>query len=131
MKQIDNYILEKLHISKNYKSFNSDFDSFKKYLKEYGYEIDLCREANSDKKTYEIFPENSNDGFPCIDIRIEDNYFTDEFNRFENGCLVIYTTPADSYEFDTDRFDVINDDGYAYSENNAKLISEEIDSLLV
>lgn len=131
MKQISNYILEKLHINKDYKIESTDIKEFKKYLEKYGYTIDISRDASASEQLNicEILPIESDEGYPCINIMDQGDTFTDEFNRFDSGLLIIYTDPSDSYEFDTDSFDEIKDDGYAYTEKNARLIAEELDTL--
>ena len=126
MKQINNYIQEKLHINKNYKIEATDFKDFRKCLEKYGYFIDRNLDTESDEKSYEIFPCESEAGFPCIDITIEEEYFNDFHNTFDTGTLIVYETLPTTHEFDTDGFDVVENKGYAYTEKNARLIAEEL-----
>ena len=132
MKQIDNYILEKLHINKDYISDFDDFDSFKEYLENHGYCVeqdeDLVETGISD--AYNIWSKEPRDGFPkgypSFCIFVEDKCFYDEFNRIWNEPLTLYVRTSAKQEIDIKKCDIIKDLGYAYNKKNADVIIKEL-----
>ena len=126
MKQIDNYISEKLHIGKGYRADLKD--SFKEFLEKYGCDLDkVTPPEEGEDNGWEVIASDSEDGFPCFDIELHDDYWigVDPESNMDNRKLTIFDTNQNVQTYIAKDLEV-NDNGYTYSEKNAKLLAEEI-----
>ena len=136
MKQIDNYILEKLHISKDLK-LTTPIEKFKNVFEDNGYYIftsafDKPNEsldrgiAMTIQPKGKVYPYIFIDMFKNYWVQFGDDangedYFTDKekFNRH----IVIFNNDTNKTYYVSD-FDIVEEEGYAYTEENAKKLLE-------
>lgn len=126
MKEIDNYILEKLHIGKDYK--NIDINSYKEFI-EYLGKNDIIIEMNYANDYGKIHFKDKE--YPNISVHgVDKNYIKLAINNYREIIVSTsswkqYGNDIDKYKFDVDKNE-IDHVFYTYDNANAiiKLLSE-------
>ena len=132
MKDINNYILEKLHISKNYKS-PGNFDIMKKVFEDKG--MMVCYE-DTEQPGVTIYADGDANGrmYPYINLVLWDDYWCewgDEEIDHNNMELNVWVNSDDIEICDTHVLDLDpSKKGYAYTEGNAEIIAEWLTEFL-
>lgn len=126
MIDINNYILEKLHISKNLQSNHEQ--EFIDYLDEHGWRID---KLNHRRDAYRIAGKD-NKGYPCIYIDINDEhtcwYCSGPANNQRNDVIKLWYDMRNlPYRYPADNYDKLKNGMFAFSLNNAKEIVKILD----
>ena len=123
MKDINNYIQESLVSEAN------DENSFKEYLEKYGCTIIKLEPFDDEEYTsYGVVPiKNTDDEYPCMGIDLNKYWWNDldPSHTIKNKKIGIWENERKQHEVIIDGFDIYRQ-GYAYNENNAKLLAEEI-----
>ena len=122
MKQINDYIQEKLYIGKGYDNSSLDM-SIEEFLKELENNDIILENIKDEKRNLQgkiLYVDSKR--FPVMRIKLEDGYFDSWYPDDDKYVLEVLNDPLNvckkSYEDILD----INDDGFKYTRNNAKLL---------
>lgn len=126
MININDYIAEKLHISKNLLSNNKQ--EFIDYLDEHGWQIDKLNHRNG---AYRIAGKDNKD-YPCIYIDINDEHTgwdcSGPANNQRNDSIKLwYDMKQFPYRYPADNYDKLENGMFAFSLNNAQEIVKILD----
>lgn len=128
MKQINNYILEKLHIDKNYKTDDSheyiSQDEFLKYLTSEG-NVKIESTIIIDAVSLTIPKKRRIDSYPIITIKFKDDWFDQSHIKSKHDKMIyirnsarnrteLFIDDIDLYDKDTEKF--------AYTKHNANIL---------
>lgn len=124
MININNYISEKLHIDKDYKSVNN-FDDFKDIFEKNGFILDKCLSSQGEE-IYTIYPKKKK--YPYFMITAFNTYWTEfgddarDSDYFSKNCksknITIWRTRDIDDMYEANDFDLIEERGYAYTHDN-------------
>lgn len=132
MKQIYNYILEKLHISKNYKVEDeiTGRGKFFSYIRRQGFEIDYDSGPGIDNEWCKIYIKEKE--YPFIELKIYDDYFTDR-DKWGDDIQCVFN--SNNHKEVIDKRDLVREPGkpeyysYKYCWYNADLIIKKLNKL--
>lgn len=133
MRQIDNYILEKLHISKDYKLEDDATDRVKffSYIKNQGFTIDYDGEPGCEDEWCKIYIKGMK--YPFIELNIYDDYFTN-YGTWGDDVECVFN--SNNHKEVISKYDLIREPGkpeyysYKYCFHNADLIVRKLNKLV-